>query len=48
VRAQHKHFIKAARELGCNEDPVAFDKMLKKVASAPPAKSVEKRKTRKK
>lgn len=37
----------AARELGCDEDPAAFDKMLKKVASAPPPKSVQKRKAKK-
>ena len=43
---QNREFVKTARELGCDEDPAAFDKMLKKVASAPPPKSVQKRKTR--
>jgi hypothetical protein len=41
---QHREFVKAARELGTDESPDAFDKMLKRVASAPPPKSVQKRK----
>jgi hypothetical protein len=45
--SQHRAFVKAARELGCNEDTEAFDKTLKKIASAPPPKSVEKRKNKK-
>lgn len=45
MKSQHRTFVKAARELGCDEDPAAFDKTLKQIASAPPAKSVAKRKT---
>ena len=41
---QHRGFVKAARELGCDESEEAFDKVLRKVASAPPPKSVQKRK----
>ena len=41
---QHREFVKAARELGCAESEEAFDKVLRKVASAPPPKSVQKRK----
>jgi hypothetical protein len=41
---QHRDFIKAARELGTDENADAFDKVLKKIASAPPPKSVQKRK----
>jgi hypothetical protein len=40
--------MQAARELGCNEDEEAFDKTLRKIASAPPTKAVAKRKTKKK
>lgn len=43
---QSKLFIEKARELGCDDDPATFDKMLKKIASAPPPKSVQKRKTK--
>ena len=35
---QSKQFIEAARELGCDDDPATFDKVLKKIASAPPPK----------
>ena len=42
---QHRDFVKAARELGTDESEEAFDKVLKRVASAPPPKSVQKRKT---
>lgn len=38
AREQSKRFIEAAREAGCDEDPDAFDKALRKVASAPPPK----------
>ena len=41
---QSKAFVKAARELGTDEDPEAFDRMLKKITKAPPPKSVQKRK----
>lgn len=44
---QKDHFIEVARELGCDEDEGTFKKLLKKLASAPPPKSVEKRKTKK-
>ena len=43
---QVKAFREAARELGCDDDEKAFDKVLKKIASAPPPKSVEKRKAK--
>jgi hypothetical protein len=41
---QHSEFVKAAREIGTDESEDAFDKVLRKVASAPPPKSVQKRK----
>ena len=44
---QHHEFVKAARELGTDESEEAFDKMLKRVAKAPPPKSVQKRKAKK-
>jgi hypothetical protein len=34
--AQHKAFVKVARELGVDESEAAFDRVLKKVASAKP------------
>ena len=40
--------VEAARDLGCSEDADAFDKALEKIAKAPPPKSVEKRKAKKK
>jgi hypothetical protein len=43
---QHQEFVKAARELGCDEDETAFDRALGKIAKAPPPKSVQKRKTK--
>ena len=43
---QSKSFVEAARELGCDESEATFDKMLKKIASAPPPKSVQKRKVK--
>jgi hypothetical protein len=45
--SQHRAFVKAARELGCDDDSAAFDKVMKKIASAPSPKSVQKRKTKK-
>ena len=45
---QHREFVKAARELGTDDDEGAFNQRLKKLASAPPPKSVQKRKARKK
>ena len=44
---QSKAFIEKAREIGCDEDPASFDKMLKRIGSASPPKSVEKRKAKK-
>lgn len=41
---QHAEFVKAARELGCDESEEAFDRALGKIAKAPPPKSVQKRK----
>lgn len=41
---QHAEFVKASRELGVDESEEAFDKVLKRVAKAPPPKSVQKRK----
>ena len=46
-KEQTKRFKEAARELGCDEDPEAFDRALGKVASSPPPKTVQKRKTKK-
>ncbi len=43
-RDQHKRFVDAARELGADESEEAFDKLLKRVAKAPPPKTVQKRK----
>jgi hypothetical protein len=45
---RHREFVKAARELGTDESEEAFDKVLKRVASAPPPKSVQKRKIKRK
>jgi hypothetical protein len=45
AKSQHQAFVKTARELGCFEDEAAFDQTLKKIASEPRPKSVEKRKT---
>ena len=41
---QHRDFVKAARELGVDESEEAFDSVLKRIAKAPPPKSVQKRK----
>lgn len=41
---QHREFVKAARELGTDENEEAFDRVLGKIAKAPPPKSVQKRK----
>ena len=41
---QHDEFVKAARKLGVDESEDAFDKVLKRIAKAPPPKSVRKRK----
>jgi hypothetical protein len=47
AKSQYRGFVKAARELDCGEDADVFDRTLKKIASAPPPKSVEKRKKKK-
>jgi len=36
---QSKTFVKAARELGCDEDPAHFEEILKKVARHKPNES---------
>jgi hypothetical protein len=41
---QHREFVKAARDLGTDESEEAFDKVLRKVASAPPPATVRQRK----
>ena len=41
---QHREFVMAARELGTDDDEDAFNRRLKQLASAPPPKSVQKRK----
>jgi hypothetical protein len=46
-QGQFERFVREARELGCPEDEAAFDDTLKKIASAPPPKTVKKRKTKK-
>jgi hypothetical protein len=38
---QSQRFVKAARELGCDEDPAHFDEILKKVARHKPIKDRE-------
>lgn len=43
---QKRKFIEAARDLGCKEDPRAFDRALKKIAEAPPPDTVQERKTK--
>ena len=41
---QSQAFVQAARDLGADESEEAFDKVLKRIASAPPPRSVQKRK----
>ena len=41
---QGKTFVEAARALGADESVEAFDKVLRRIAKAPPPKSVQKRK----
>jgi hypothetical protein len=43
---QFKRFKDAARDLGCDDNEDTFDRALKKIVSAPPPKSVQKRKTK--
>ncbi len=47
LSAQSLKFVETAKQIGCSDDDAAFDGALKKIASAPPPKSVEKRKTKK-
>lgn len=47
MATQLRKFQSAARSLECDDDESAFDNALKKIASAPPPKSVAKRKTKK-
>lgn len=47
VSQQSKLFVEKARELGCDDDESAFDKTLKKIASAPPPKTAKKRTAKK-
>jgi hypothetical protein len=35
--SQRDRFIRTARELGCDEDPEAFKRAVRKLAKAPPA-----------
>jgi hypothetical protein len=35
---QYQSFVRAAKELGCDDDEHAFEKRLKQVASSPPPK----------
>jgi hypothetical protein len=42
--SQVERFKEAARMLGCDEDEAAFEARLKKIAAAPPAKPIEKKK----
>jgi hypothetical protein len=44
---QYQGFVKAARKLGTDESEEGFDKVLKRIAKAPPPKSVQKRKPKK-
>lgn len=43
AKSQHRAFVEAGRDPGCDEDPAAVDNTLKKIASAPPPISVGKR-----
>lgn len=44
VAPQIERFVEAAREVGADENAASFDKVLKRVASAPPPKTVQRRK----
>ena len=39
TQSQSERFIKASRELGCDESEERFKKRVKKLASAPPARN---------
>ena len=41
-KSQKDRFIEAARELGTDEDPERFKSIVRKLASAPPAKNTDK------
>ena len=42
---QRDRFIRTAREMGCDENPAAFKRAVKKLAKAPPS-TLKKRKAR--
>jgi len=44
ISPQEQSFIEAARKVGASEDEDVFDATLKKIAKAPPPKSVQMRK----
>lgn len=44
--AQSQRFIKAAREAGASEDADVFDRVLGKIAKAPPPETLKPRKTK--
>lgn len=39
---QHERFVRAARELGCDNSEEAVDELMKRVASSPPPRKDEK------
>ena len=45
--SQSEKFIEAARELGCDDNELSFDEIVKKVAKAPPPRQAEKSKVKK-
>lgn len=47
IQSQRERFIQAAREVGADEKEETFDRVLRKIASAPPPKTVKKRKSKK-
>ena len=44
---QYKRFVETARELGCDEDEAAFDENLKRIATAKPKRSSNRRRENK-
>lgn len=45
TKQQKKKFIDAARTVGAEDDEYAFDKILGRIAKAPPPETVQDRKT---
>ena len=39
AQSQSERFKRAARELGCDDDPERFKERVRKIAKAPPAKN---------